>query len=149
MKIDYFMGEAIKEAKKALKNNEVPIGGVLIDNYSQNIISRGHNRINSSFNAINHCEIVIIIKACKKLKTKYLQNTTLFITLEPCIMCSAAISEVHIPTIYFGAYSEKSDGLEKLNYNNNFKGFSPEVYGGIQERQSKKLLKDFFLEQRK
>ena len=59
MKIDYFMGEAIKEAKKALKNNEVPIGGVLIDNYSHNIISRGHNRINSSSNAINHCEIFL------------------------------------------------------------------------------------------
>ena len=60
MNIDFFMNEAIKEAKKEKKLDEVPIGGVLVDNISQNIIVRGHNRVNKSNSIINHCEIHII-----------------------------------------------------------------------------------------
>ncbi len=149
MNINYFMSEAILEAKKALKNNEVPVGGIIVDNITKSIIVRGFNKINKLKNAINHCEINLINKACKKLKSKYLINTSLFISLEPCIMCSAAISEVHISKVYFGAYSNH-DGLE--NYFITFKKnnlFIPEVYGGFFEQESLELLKKFFNKQRK
>ena len=150
MNISYFMNEAHKEAKKALKNSEVPIGGLLVNNEDESIISRKHNQINNFNNAIYHCEILLILDACKKLKTKYLNNTTLFITLEPCTMCSAAISEVHISRVYFSAYDTKNNGLEnflKLNIKNDI--FVPDVYGGINEFQNSILIKNFFKSKRK
>jgi len=149
MNIDYFMNEAIFEARKAFNNNEVPVGGLLVDNKTQSIIARGHNQINKSISAIRHCEILLIFEACKKLKSKYLSNTTLFISLEPCIMCAAAISEVHISKVYFAAYDEKNGSLEKLAIifkKNNI--FLPEIYGGIHEKESKILLKQFFKNKR-
>ena len=145
MNIDYFMNKAFFEAKKGLNCNEVPVGGIIVNNESKEILARGHNLTNKLNNAINHCEILLINEACKKLNSKYLLNSTLFITLEPCIMCAAAISEVHIGKVYFGAYDEKYGGLERLSsfYKNN-NNFLPEIYGGINEKKSKLLLKKFF-----
>jgi len=149
MNIDYFMQEAIFEAKKALNSNEVPVGGIIVENNSQAILSRGHNLTNKLNSAIYHCEILLINEACNKLKSKYLTNSTLFISLEPCIMCAAAISEVRISKVYFSAYDEKYGGLEKLSsfYKKN-KNFLPEIYGGINEKQSSLLLKKFFSKRR-
>ena len=149
MNIDYFMNEAIFEAKKALDSNEVPVGGIIVENKSGKIVSRGHNLTNELNSAINHCEILLINEACKKLNSKYLANSTLFVSLEPCIMCAAAISEVHIGKVYFGAYDEKNGGLEKLlSFYKKNKIFIPEIYGGIHEKQSALLLKKFFKRQR-
>ena len=150
MNIDYFMSEAIVETRKAYIHNEVPVGGLIVDNTTQSILVRGYNKMNNSLNAINHCEISLIFNACKKLKSKYLNNTTLFISLEPCMMCSSAISEAHITKVYFGAYDEKKGGLEKLSITfkkNNF--FLPEIYGGIYEQESLMLLKKFFKNKRR
>ncbi len=148
MNIDYFMKEAIIEAKKAFNQNEVPVGGLIVENTANSIIARTHNKINKLNNSINHCEILLIFEACKKLNSKFLKNTTLFITLEPCIMCSAAIKEARIKRVYFSAYDNKFGGLEKL-----FSKFDsnslPEVYGGIHENESSILLKKFFKEKRK
>ena len=72
------MKEAIKEANNAFNNNEVPVGGILIDNKTNEIICRSHNQVNKEKNAIYHCEIDLIINACKKLSTKYLNNTIMF-----------------------------------------------------------------------
>ena len=145
MNIDYFMSEAIKEAKFAFDNDEVPVGGILVDNNTNEIIERSYNKINKEQNAISHCEINLIINACKKLSQKYLNDTIMFVTLEPCMMCACAISEVHIKKLYFGAYDEKNRGIEnnkfKLIRENNFK---TEIYGGIMENDCKKLLKNFF-----
>ena len=82
--------------------------------------------------------------------SKYLNNTTLFVSLEPCMMCAAAISKVHISKVYFGAYDEKKGGLDNLSITfkqNNF--FLPEIYGGIHEKESLMLLKKFFKNNRK
>ena len=150
MNIDYFMTEAIHEARKAYIHNEVPVGGLIVDNTTKSILVRGYNKMNNSLNAINHCEISLISKACKKLQSKYLTNTTLFISLEPCIMCAAAISEAHIGKVYFGAYDEKKEGLDNLSFafkKNNF--FIPEIYGGIHEQKSSMLLKKFFKNKRR
>ena len=150
MNIDFFMSEAILEANKAFINNEVPVGGLIVDNKTKSILARGYNKINKSNNSINHCEISLINSACKKLKSKYLINTTLFISLEPCIMCSAAISEIHISKVYFGAYNINNEGLEKFIIRYNKKNFFiPEVYGGFYEKESLELLKKFFKDKRK
>ena len=74
MNIDYFMNEAISEAKKALNSNEVPVGGLIVENKSQKILSRGHNLTNKLNSAINHCEILLINQACKKLNSKHEKN---------------------------------------------------------------------------
>jgi len=149
MNINFFMSKTILEAKKAFNNNEVPVGGLIVDNKTKSILVRGYNEINNSNCAINHCEISLINNACKKLNSKYLINTTLFISLEPCIMCAAAISEVHISKVYFGAYSINNDGLEKYLITFKKKNlFIPEVYGGFYEKESLELLKKFFENQR-
>jgi len=144
------MKQAIIEANKALLKNEVPIGGIIVDNNSKKIISRAYNQINSLNNSINHCEISLIFKACKKISSKYLHNTSIFITLEPCTMCASAISESHISNVYFGAYDEKNGGLEKfkLALGRN-RVFVPQYYGGIFEDECKKLLKEFFKNKRR
>ena len=105
--------------------------------------------MNQSHNAINHCEIILINEGCKKLNSKYLNQTSLFITLEPCTMCAAAISEVHISRIYFGAYDEKKGSLDSIMKLYNTKNyFVPEVYGGIEEKKCSDILKNFFQKKR-
>lgn len=145
MNINYFMSEAINEANFALANNEVPVGGILVDNNTYEIIEKSYNKINNRNNAMYHCEIDLILKSCKKLSKKYLNNTSMFVTLEPCLMCASAISEVHIDKLYFGAYDDKNGGIE-LNkfYFDRKHSFRTEIYGGIMEHDCKNLLKKFF-----
>ena len=145
MNVDYFMNEALLEAKKAFTFNEIPIGAVIVDNVSNEIISRNYNQVNKSNNAINHCEIDLIYRTCKLLKQKYLDNMTMFVTLEPCTMCASAISEAHINTLYFGAYDEKKGGIEKLRLAFKRKNiFMPNIYGGIMEKKCSDIIKEFF-----
>tara|TARA_B100000700_G_C14858691_1_gene767557 strand:- start:484 stop:921 length:438 start_codon:yes stop_codon:yes gene_type:complete len=143
------MNKAIEEANKALATQEVPIGAVLVDNNSNNIIKSSHNLVNNLTNATMHAEMIIINEACKIRQSKYLNQTTLFVTLEPCTMCAAAISEVHIKRIYFGAFDEKKGSLESLmKIYKEKKFFTPEIYGGIMENECSLILKKFFKLQR-
>lgn len=149
MNINFFMNKAIEQANLALLVKEVPIGAVLVDNNSKKIIHSTHNMVNSMTNAASHAEMILINKVCNNRKSKYLDKTSLFVTLEPCAMCAAAISEVHIERIYFGAYDEKKGGLDSImKIYNNKNYFIPEVYGGINEDKCSFLLKDFFRKQR-
>ena len=94
-----FMNKAFKLALKAQKNNDVPVGAVIVrDN---KIISKGYNRKNVDNNAVLHAEIIAISKACKKLKTFNLNNCELYVTLEPCNMCYYAIAEAKIKKVYY------------------------------------------------
>ncbi len=149
MNINFFMNEAIKQAYLAIENQEVPIGAVLVDNKSLKIINTSHNQVNSFKNATFHAEMNVINESCKITKKKFLSNTSLFVTLEPCIMCAAAISEVRIEKVYFGAYDEKKGGLDSfMNIYKNSNFFIPEVYGGINEEICSSLLKNFFSKKR-
>ena len=145
MNINYFMNEAIKEANYAFINNEVPIGGVLIDSKTKKIIHRSYNKVNKEKNAMHHCEIDLIIHSCKALSRKYLHDTIMFVTLEPCLMCASAISEVHIDKLYFGAYDNKNGGIENFKFQSKREhAFKTEIYGGIMENDCKALLENFF-----
>ena len=150
MNINYFMNKAILEAKKAVLFDEVPIGAVIVNNDTEEIIALNHNRINKKHDATQHAEILVIQESCNKLQSKYLNNTSIFITLEPCIMCAAAISEVHIKRIYFGAYDENKGSIEStMKIYKKEKFYRPEVYGGISELECSKLLINFFKQKRK
>ena len=145
MNINYFMREAIKEANNAFNNNEVPVGGILVDNKTNEIIYRSHNKVNKEKNAIYHCEIDLIIHSCKKLSQKYLDDTVMFVTLEPCLMCASAISDVHIDKLYFGAYDDKNGGIEKFKFQSKKEHFfKTDIYGGIMENDCKTLMENFF-----
>ena len=145
MNVDFFMKEAIIEADKAYNLNEIPVGGILVDNITNKIVARNYNTVNKNKNAIKHCELNLIHEACERLKLKYLENMTLFVTLEPCTMCASAISEAHIKDLYFGAYDEKNGGIEKLRVAFQRENiFIPTIYGGIMEKECSNLLKKFF-----
>ena len=145
MNINYFMNEAIKEANYAFNNNEVPIGGVLIDSKTKKIIHKSYNKVNKEKNAMHHCEIDLIIHSCKTLSRKYLHDTIMFVTLEPCLMCASAISEVHIDKLYFGAYDNKNGGIENFKFQAQREhAFKTEIYGGIMENDCKVLIDNFF-----
>ena len=149
MNIKYFMKKALEQANKALLVDEIPVGAVLVDNKNSKIISESHNLINANHNATQHAEMIIIHEPCQKRQSKFLLDTSLFITLEPCAMCAAAISEVHIDRIYFGAYDEKKGSLESvMKIYNQHHFFVPEVYGGMHELECSLLLKNFFRDRR-
>ncbi len=145
MNINYFMNEAIREANYAFNNNEVPVGGVLVNIETKEIIYRSHNKVNKEKNAMYHCEIDLIMHSCKVLSRKYLNDTAMFVTLEPCLMCASAITEVHIDKLYFGAYDNKNGGFEKFKFQSKREHiFKTEVYGGIMENDCKALIDNFF-----
>ena len=96
-----FMEEALKEARKALKKQEVPIGAVIVKNGK--IIAKGHNVREKRKNALMHAEIIAINKACKKTKDWRLENCSIYVTLEPCPMCAGAIANARIERVFIGA----------------------------------------------
>ena len=145
MNINFFMNKAIEQANKALLVEEVPIGAILVDNRSNEIISSAHNLIESTNNVLAHAEMIIMNNANNLKQNKFLHQTSLFVTLEPCAMCAAAISKMQIEKIYFGAYDEKKGSLESIMKIYNEKHyFVPEIYGGINEQLCSQLLKNFF-----
>jgi len=145
----FFMQEAIKEAKKAYKKKEVPIGAVVV--YKNKIIGRGYNLRESKNNSLLHAEIVAISKACKKIKSWRLEECDIYVTLEPCPMCAGAIIQSRIKNIFFGAYDKKSGCV-----NSRVQLFEPGLFnhnvnvsGGLLESECSQLLKKFFSELRK
>lgn len=105
-KDEKFMKAALKEADKAYKKNEVPIGCVIVQN--DRIIARGYNRRNTDKNALAHAEIAAIKTACKKTGDWRLEDCTMYVTLEPCQMCAGAIVQARIPKIVIGAMNPKA-----------------------------------------
>ena len=144
-----FMKLAIKEAKKALLKDEVPIGCVIVKD--DKVIARGYNLRESKQNSIAHAEVIAIQKACKKLGTWRLEDCTLYVTLEPCPMCSGAILQSRIKHVVYGAYDPKGGCIDSCMQMYKIKGFNhyPETESGILEEECAQLLKDFFKEKRK
>ena len=147
-KIERFMREAIKEAKKAELIDDVPIGCVIVKN--NKVISRGHNIRESKQNPTGHAEIVAINKAAKKLNSWRLENCDIYITLEPCIMCSGAIIQSRIKHIYFGAFDPKGGALgssinvlDAKNINHH-----PEVTSGVLQEECSKIITNYFKSKR-
>lgn len=145
----WLMDEALKEAEKAYREDEVPIGAVIADEKG-NILARAHNQKEKVHNACGHAEILAIIEASKKLSNWRLTNCALYVTLEPCPMCLSAMVQSRIGKLFFGAYDPKGGALS-LNYN-----FYKErklnhafpVQGGLRHFECSRLLSSFFKEKR-
>ena len=112
----YYMKIALKEAKKALKHNEVPVGAVIVKN--NKIITKAYNRKEKTNDVTKHAEIIAISKACKKLKNWRLDGCTIYITMEPCMMCCGAIEQSRISKIVYGAKNENFGNIDKINIKN-------------------------------
>lgn len=136
------MKSALKCAKKALDEGEVPIGAVVV--LDGKVISRGHNRRTKRQIATAHAEIEAIEKACKKLKSWRIPDCELYVTLEPCPMCMGAALNARIRKIYFGAPEDKGRSLTREIASANLLNHKIEVEGGVMEEECKSVLSQFF-----
>ena len=145
----YFMEVALKEAKKAYKIGEVPVGCVLVDQ-NDKIIAKAYNKKEKLHDVCGHAEILCIKKASKKIGDWRLNDLTLYVTLEPCLMCSSAIIQSRIKKVVYGSKNEKFGYVESVsrafeNKNNH----NVKIETGILKNECSKLLKDFFKKKRK
>jgi tRNA(adenine34) deaminase len=141
---EYFMNEALKEARKALQLDEVPVGVVIVaDN---RIIARGHNLTERLNDVTAHAEMQAITSAASAIGGKYLRDCSIYVTLEPCVMCAGAIAWSQAGKLIFGAYDLKK-GYTLLG--KNVLHPRTEVVSGVLGEESEQMLKDFFAKKRK
>ena len=140
-----YMVEALKEANLALQQNEVPIGAVVV--YNGEIIGRGHNTRENSHKVTNHAEIIAINQACENLKSWKLDDCSIYVTTEPCLMCAGTIIQARIKHVYYGCSDRKQGAFGSICDFNNIQGLNhyPFVHTGVMESQCKELLQKFFI----
>ena len=143
-----YMKEAIKQAKKALALEETPIGCVIV--HDGKIIARGYNRRNTDHTTLGHAEINAIRKASKKFNDWRLENCTMYITLEPCQMCSGAIVQARIPRVVIGAMNKKAGCAGSILNILQMKEFNHfcNVTRGVLEEECSTLMSGFFTDLR-
>ncbi|MGE5197667.1 MAG: tRNA adenosine(34) deaminase TadA [Deltaproteobacteria bacterium] len=143
-----FMREALKEAEAALAEDEVPVGAVVVR--ENKIIARGHNQIERLKDPTAHAEMLALTAACGSLRTKWLSGVSLYVTIEPCSMCSGALVLARIRNLYFGAADPKTGACgSALNIINNKKlNHRVKVRGLILEKECGSLLSEFFKKKR-
>ncbi len=151
MKFDYeyYMSLALKEAKKAYKNNEVPVGAILVDIKSGEVIAKAYNKREKYQDISFHAEILALKKASKKYGNYRLNNCFLVVTLFPCLMCQGAILQSQIKKVIVGTLDDKLSEKELLIRQDFYFDNNIELITGIKEEECKKLLKDFFQNKRK
>ncbi len=144
-----YMREAIKQARKAAKIDEVPIGCVIV--YDDKIIARGYNRRNTDKSTLAHAEIIAIRKAAKVIGDWRLEDCTMYITLEPCPMCAGAIVQARIPQVVVGAMNPKAGCAGSVINLLQMDGFNhkAELTSGVLVDECRTMLQDFFKEMRK
>ena len=146
---EYFMKEALKEAKKAYKKLEVPVGAVIVKDGK--IVAKAFNQKEGKKSPTKHAEIIAIERACKKIENWRLNECDIYVTLEPCPMCAGAIMNARIKKIYIGAMEEKSGACgSKINILKDYDfEIKVDIENNVMEDECKKILKDFFKEIRK
>lgn len=147
---EYFMREALVEAEKAHQAGEVPVGAVVVDKEGK-IIGRGHNLVVAGHDPSGHAEIIALKNASQNLKNYRLDNCTIYVTLEPCPMCSGAIIGARLARLVYGAKDQKAGAAESV-----FKLFDEkrvnhhtDVTAGVLEEDCLRILQSFFVELRK
>ena len=143
-----YMREALLEAEKTAKSQDVPIGAVIVRDGE--IIATGHNEREALGDSTAHAEIQAIRDACEKLGGWHLDSCELYVTLEPCPMCMGAIVNSRIKRVVFGAKDAKAGACGSVfNFNDYPLNHKPEIICGVMEEEGRKLLSDFFSERRK
>jgi tRNA(adenine34) deaminase len=140
---EYFMNEALKEARRAFDLDEVPIGAVIV--CDRTIIARAHNLTERLNDVTAHAEMQAFTSAANYLGGKYLQRCTLYVTLEPCLMCAGASYWTQIEKVIFGAFDEKR-GFKK--YGVPVLHPKTQLKGGVLEKECGEILKEYFLKKR-
>jgi tRNA(adenine34) deaminase len=152
---EYYMLQALKEAKKALENDEVPIGAVVVMNGK--IIARGHNQVEKLTDSTGHAEIIALTSAFNYLGSKYLPEACIYITLEPCLMCAGALYWSKIGRVVFGADDERNGHRKFVTPIPDIEGvgigpwpFHPktELVKGVLKEECAMMLKGFFKSKR-
>ena len=147
---EYFMREALAEAEKAHQAGEVPVGAVVVDKEGR-IIGRGHNLVVAGHDPSGHAEIIALRNASQNIKNYRLDNCAIYVTLEPCSMCSGAIIGARLTRLVYGAKDQKAGAVESV-----FKLFDErrvnhhtDVTAGVLEEDCLRMLRSFFVELRK
>ena len=147
MNHEFFMNEALKQARLAAKQDEVPIGAVVVKDGQ--IVAKAHNCRNKSKNATQHAEVMAISRACKKLNDWRLTGCSLYVTLEPCVMCLGACFNARISNVYFGAYDLSGQGCIPLaEMIGRTLNHELTLCGGVLEKSCSQLLTDYFVSKR-
>jgi len=135
----YYMGLALRQAEQALEEDEIPVGAVIVANGQ--VIAKAYNQTEKLTDVTAHAEMIAITSAAQTLGAKYLKNCTLYVTLEPCVMCAGALYWSQIGRIVYGAAEEKR-GFEK--HGRSLIQPKTQVVPGILANESEQLLKEFF-----
>lgn len=143
------MGLALKEAEKAREADEVPVGAVIVRDGK--VIARAHNLKERKMQASAHAEMLAIQKASRKLNNYYLNDCDLYVTLEPCMMCTGAIILSRVRTLYYGTKDPKGGCTDSLIQVKTIPHLNhhPQIVSGIRQPECAKILTDFFREKRR
>ncbi len=141
-----FMEQALEQARAAAARGEVPVGAVLVDGTSGEVLARAHNEVEARADPTAHAEMLAIRAGAERLEAKRLTQADLYVTLEPCAMCAQAIALARLRRLYFGAYDPKGGGVEHgaQIFSQATCHHRPEVIGGLDERRCADLLTAFF-----
>ena len=145
MEREEYMRRALALAGEAASGGDVPVGAVVVDDATGEVIGTGRNRREERRNAVCHAEVEAIENACAARGSWRLDSCTLYVTLEPCPMCAGAVLNARIPTLVYGAKEPVTGSCGSvLNLFEERYGFHPAIYGGVLEKECSALLKEFF-----
>ncbi len=135
---------ALKEAEKSYAIDDVPVGAIIV--FQNKIIARAHNTKQKTKIAVNHAEIIAITKACKKMNSWHLEDCTMYVTMEPCLMCAGALLQSRISRLVYATPNLKFGFVESIGsiLNNEKNNHKIEVCSGVCKEASEKMLKEFF-----
>jgi tRNA(adenine34) deaminase len=142
---NYFMKEALRQARLAFETEEVPIGAVIV--WDGKIIGRGHNQVEKLNDSTAHAEMIAMTAAFNHVGSKYLSEATLYVTIEPCLMCCGAMYWCKLGRIVYGAEDIKNGYRKTTGAENPFHP-KTEIIRGIMADDCAQLMKDFFMQRR-
>ena len=151
MEAENYMRQALELAKQAAEQDEVPIGCLIVNPQTGEVLAAAHNLSQHGEDATAHAEILAIRNACRKTGENRLRGMDMYVTLEPCTMCAAAISFARIENLYFGAEDQKGGAVTSgvRFYEQPTCHHRPQIHSGILAEECGKILKDFFRQKRK
>ena len=145
MKDNFYMKKALIQAQQAYDNDEVPVGAIIV--YQDQVIASAYNTNHQDQNALMHAEIKVINEACNYLKSKNLSDCTLYVSLEPCMMCLGAIKNSRISRVVFAAFDLEYGSIISNQFYKDDKSIN--WVSGILKEEASQLLKDYFIYKRK
>ena len=145
-----YMQVALEQAERAGAAGEIPVGAVLVESFSGEIIAAAGNRVEELHDPTAHAEMLVLRAGGQRLRAPRLPGCDLYVTLEPCPMCAQAISFARLRRLYFGAFDPKGGGVDHgpRVFAQSSCHHAPEVYGGLEEKASASLLRTFFSQRR-